>query len=121
MEKNVMIVDDAMFMRTMLKEIFKGIGLSIVAEAENGKEAIELFKKHRPKLITMDIVMPDMDGITAVKEILKLDEEARIIMCSALGQEAFVMESIEAGARDFIVKPFTPDEIKEVVGRVMED
>lgn len=121
MEKNVLIVDDAMFMRTMLKEIFKSMGVVIAAEAENGMEAIELFKKHKPWLVTMDIVMPDMDGITAVKEILKIDSGARIIMCSALGQEAFVMESIEAGARDFIVKPFTPDDIKEVVNRVLED
>lgn len=120
MLNDVLIVDDAMFMRTMLKEIFKAMGINIAAEAENGMEAIELFKRHKPKLVTMDIVMPDMDGITAVKEILKEDANAKIIMCSALGQEAFVMESIEAGAKDFIVKPFTPDEIKEVVNRVLE-
>jgi len=121
MPNSVLIVDDAVFMRTMLKDIFKSMGIDVAGEAENGMEAIELYDALKPQLITMDIIMPDMDGITAVKEILKNDSQAKIIMCSALGQEAFVMESIEAGAKDFIVKPFTPEEVKEVVSRVLEE
>ena len=109
----VLIVDDAMFMRNMIAEIFNGKNYSgeeyeVVAEAENGIEAVEMYKEHTPDIVTMDIVMPEMTGIEALREIMNLDSEANVIMCSALGQDSLVMEALDAGAKDFIVKPFQP-------------
>ena len=119
MSARVLIVDDAIFMRSMLKDIMVRHGYEVVGEAENGKEACEKYKELNPDLTTMDIVMPQMNGIEAVKEILKHDENAKIVMCSALGQEALVTESIEAGAKDFIVKPFSPDKVVKIVSQVV--
>jgi two-component system chemotaxis response regulator CheY len=119
MGKRILIVDDAAFMRMMLKNILSQNGYEIAGEAANGLEAVTLYKELRPDLVTMDITMPEMDGITAVREIRKLDSEAKIIMCSAMGQQAMVIESIQAGAKDFIVKPFQPDRVLEAVKKVV--
>jgi two-component system chemotaxis response regulator CheY len=115
----VLIVDDALFMRTMIKDILRNSGkFDVVGEAVNGDDAIQKFKSLLPDLVTMDIVMPGMDGIEATREILKFDPKARVVMCSALGQEPLVIESIAAGAKDFIVKPFTPEKVIEVMDHV---
>jgi two-component system chemotaxis response regulator CheY len=115
----VLIVDDAIFMRNMLKDIFDGDSFEIVGEAANGVEAIEKYKELKPDLTTMDIVMPFKSGIEATKEILALQRDAVVIMCSALGQESLVMEAIEAGAADFVVKPFKPEDVQRVVSKVL--
>lgn len=119
MGKKILIVDDAAFMRMMLKNILTQNGYEVAGEASNGLEAVALYKELKPDLVTMDITMPEMDGITAVKEIKKIDPEAKIIMCSAMGQQAMVIESIQAGARDFVVKPFQPDRVLEAVKKVI--
>ena len=115
----VLIVDDAIFMRNMLKDIFDGESFEIVGEAANGVEAIEKYKELKPDLTTMDIVMPFKSGIEATKEILAMHRDAVVIMCSALGQESLVMEAIEAGAADFVVKPFKPEDVQRVISKVL--
>jgi len=122
----VLIVDDAMFMRNMIAEIFNGKkygdeDYQVVGEAENGIEAVEKYKEHDPDIVTMDIVMPEMTGIEALKEIMEMDSEANVIMCSALGQDSLVMEALDAGAKDFIVKPFQPEKVLDVVVRILEE
>lgn len=117
---NILIVDDAAFMRMMIKDILGKNGYTIVGEAENGHKAVELYSVLKPDLVTMDITMPEMDGITAVKEIRKIDPKATIIMCSAMGQQAMVIDAIQAGARDFIVKPFQPDRVLEAIKKALE-
>ncbi|HAA90252.1 MAG: Response regulator receiver protein [Thermoanaerobacterales bacterium 50_218] len=119
MSKRILIVDDAAFMRMMLKDILTKNGYTVVGEAENGLVAVEMYKELKPDLVTMDITMPEMDGITAVKEIKKIDPGAKIIMCSAMGQQAMVIDSIQAGAQDFIVKPFQPERVLEAVEKVL--
>lgn len=119
MSKRILIVDDAAFMRMMIKNILTEAGYEIVAEAENGKQAVEKYNEMKPDLVTMDITMPEMDGISAVREILKNDGKANIIMCSAMGQQAMVIEAIQAGAKDFIVKPFKPDRVMEAVTKAL--
>jgi len=106
-----MIVDDAIFMRMKLKDILEKNGYEVVAEAQNGADAIEKYKAERPDIVTMDITMPEMDGIEALKGIKKIDASAKVIMCSAMGQQAMVMEAIQSGALDFIVKPFETDRV----------
>ncbi|MCH2185630.1 response regulator, partial [Myxococcota bacterium] len=107
----VLIADDASFMRQMIREIIEPEGYEVVSEANNGVEAVERFEEFSPDIVTMDIVMPKRSGIDAVKDILVRYPTARIVMCSALGQETLVMESLEAGAMDFIVKPFKPESV----------
>lgn len=119
MAKNILICDDAAFMRMMIKDILVKNGYTVVGEAENGIKAVEKFTETKPDLVMMDITMPEMDGIQAVKEIKKLDPEAKIVMCSAMGQQAMVIESIQAGARDFVVKPFQADRVIEAVNKVI--
>ncbi|HHV71313.1 MAG TPA: response regulator [Clostridia bacterium] len=119
MGNRVLVVDDAAFMRMMVKDILTKNGYEIVGEAENGLVAIEKYKETNPDLVTMDITMPEMDGITAVKEIKKIDPNANIIMCSAMGQQAMVIDAIQAGAKDFIVKPFQPDRVIEAVRKAL--
>ncbi len=119
MSKRILIVDDAAFMRMMIKDILSKNGYEVVGEAENGARAIEKFKELTPDLVIMDITMPEVDGIQAVKEIKKSNGEAKIIMCSAMGQQAMVIESIQAGARDFIVKPFQAERVLEAVKKVI--
>ncbi|GAA0746584.1 response regulator [Clostridium oceanicum] len=115
----VLIVDDAAFMRMMIKDILEKNGFEVVGEANNGLKAVELYKKESPDVVTMDITMPDMDGIEAVKAIREFDPGAKIIMCSAMGQQTMVMDAIKAGAKDFIVKPFQPDRVMEAVKKVI--
>jgi two-component system chemotaxis response regulator CheY len=116
----ILVADDASFMRQMIREIVEAEGHEVVAEASDGVEAIDMFKAHHPELVTMDIVMPRRSGIDAVKGILELDAGANIVMCSALGQETLVTEALQAGARDFIVKPFKPDSVIKTIGKVLE-
>ena len=119
MAKRVLIVDDAVFMRNMIKDIFSQGDFEIVGEAANGIEAVERYRELKPDLTTMDIVMPFKSGIEATKEIIAEDANAVIVMCSALGQESLVMEAIEAGAADFIVKPFKGEDVLAVVRKVL--
>jgi two-component system chemotaxis response regulator CheY len=116
----ILVADDASFMRQMIREIVEEGGHQVVAEASDGIEAIEQFKKHHPDVVTMDIVMPRRSGIDAVKSIIELDRKACIVMCSALGQESLVKEALAAGARDFIVKPFKPDAVVATLSKVVE-
>ena len=119
MSNRVLIVDDAAFMRMMIKDILSKNGYEVVGEAENGVKAVEKYKELTPDLTLMDITMPEMDGIQAVKNIKALDASAKIVMCSAMGQQAMVIESIQAGARDFIVKPFQAERVLEAVRKVI--
>ena len=119
MAVRVLVVDDAAFMRMMVKDILSKNGYEVVGEAENGMKALERYQELKPDLVTMDITMPEMDGISAVKEIKKVDPNAKIVMCSAMGQQAMVIEAIQAGARDFIVKPFQPDRVLEAVRKAV--
>ncbi|MFT8313962.1 MAG: response regulator [Clostridium sp.] len=115
----VLIVDDAAFMRMMIKDILEKNGFEVTGEASNGLKAVELYKKERPDVVTMDITMPDMDGIEAVKAIKEFDPTARVIMCSAMGQQTMVMDAIKAGAKDFIVKPFQADRVLEAIRKAI--
>ncbi len=117
MANRVMIVDDALFMRNMLRDILSGNGFEVVAEAANGNEAVEQYRIHKPDLVTMDIVMPLKSGIEALQEIIQEDPDARVVMCSALGQESLVMEAVQSGARDFIIKPFDETRVLDVLAR----
>lgn len=119
MGKRILVVDDAAFMRMMIKDILTKNGYEVCGEAENGAVALEKYLELRPDLVTMDITMPEMDGIAAVKEIRRIDPSARVIMCSAMGQQAMVIDAIQAGARDFIVKPFQPDRVLEAVAKAL--
>lgn len=122
MAARVLIVDDALFMRRMLSDILKKEGFEICGEAENGKEAIERYNQLKPDVVTMDIVMPKMeeiDGVAAVRAIIKVDPQAKIVIVSAMGQHALVVEAIQAGAKDFIVKPFQPSRVVEAIRRVI--
>ena len=119
MSNTVLVCDDAIFMRTMIGDILTQAGFEIVGEAESGLQAVQKYRELKPDLVTMDIVMPDMGGIDAVREICKLDPNAKILMCSAMGQQALVVEAIQAGAKDFVVKPFQPSRVLEAVQRVL--
>ena len=119
MAKRVLIVDDAAFMREMLRDILAEAGYEIIAEAVDGDQAVTMFREHSPDLVTLDIVMPRKSGLEALREIRGLDPGACVVMCSALGQEALVMEALEAGARDFIVKPFKPDQALGVIEKAL--
>jgi two-component system chemotaxis response regulator CheY len=117
--QTVLICDDAIFMRTMVADILQKAGFEVIGQAETGLQAIEKYKQLKPDLVTMDIVMPELGGIDAVREIRKHDPTARVLMCSAMGQQALVVEAIQAGARDFVVKPFVPSRVLEAVSRVL--
>ena len=119
MAKNILICDDAAFMRMMIKDILTKNGYNVVVEAENGAKAIEKYNETKPDLVLMDITMPEMDGIQALKKIKESDPKAMVIMCSAMGQQAMVIESIQSGAKDFIVKPFQADRVLEAVKKVV--
>ena len=119
MAKNILICDDAAFMRMMIKDILTKNGYNIAGEAENGLKAVEKYNETKPDLVMMDITMPEMDGIQALKKIKSGDPSANVIMCSAMGQQAMVIESIQAGARDFIVKPFQAERVIEAVKKVI--
>jgi two-component system chemotaxis response regulator CheY len=115
----VLVCDDAIFMRTMISDILTQAGYRVIGEAENGAEAVTKYRELKPDLVTMDIVMPDMSGIEAVREICREDPNARVLMCSAMGQQALVVEAIQAGAKDFVVKPFQPSRVLEAVQRLL--
>lgn len=119
MAKSILICDDAAFMRMMIKDILTKNGYIIAGEAENGIKAVEKYKEVKPDLVLMDITMPELDGIGALKQIKELDPNASVIMCSAMGQQAMVVEAIQSGAKDFIVKPLQADRVLEAVKRVM--
>ncbi len=119
MAKNILICDDAAFMRMMIKDILTKNGYNIAGEAENGAKAVEKYAELKPDLVLMDITMPEMDGIEALKKIKASDANASVIMCSAMGQQAMVIESIQSGAKDFIVKPFQADRVIEAVQKVV--
>jgi two-component system, chemotaxis family, chemotaxis protein CheY len=119
MAKNILICDDAAFMRMMIKDILTKNGYNVVGEAENGAKAVEKYNELKPDLVLMDITMPEMDGIQALKAIKAADSSAMVIMCSAMGQQAMVIESIQSGAKDFIVKPFQQDRVLEAVRKVV--
>ncbi|CAM3356399.1 response regulator [Marinicrinis lubricantis] len=119
MSNRVLIVDDAAFMRMMVKDILTKNGYEVVGEASDGAQAVEKYKEVKPDLVTMDITMPEMDGIAALKEIKKMDPNAKVIMCSAMGQQAMVIDAIQAGAKDFIVKPFQADRVIEAIKKTL--
>jgi two-component system chemotaxis response regulator CheY len=119
MGTKVLIVDDAAFMRMMLRDILAKNGFEVVGEADNGKTAVQMYGDLKPDVVTMDITMPEMDGIAAVKEIKAADPAAKIVMVSAMGQQAMVIEAIRSGAADFIVKPFQPDRVLEALGKAL--
>ena len=111
----ILVVDDALFMRAMLKKLLTEAGFDIAGEAENGRVAVDLYQELKPDLVMMDITMPEMDGLTALKEIVKLDPAAKVVMCTALGQERSVMEAMNAGANDYILKPFNAEKVVEAL------
>jgi two-component system, chemotaxis family, chemotaxis protein CheY len=115
----VLVVDDAAFMRKVLSDALNSAGHEVVGEAGNGTEAVERYQELRPELTTLDITMPQKDGLTALAEIMAIDPAARVVMCSALGQESKVLESIKLGARDFVVKPFQPARVLEAVDKAL--
>jgi two-component system, chemotaxis family, chemotaxis protein CheY len=115
----ILIVDDAKFMRMTLSAILSKANHEIVGEAESGKEAVELYKVLKPELVTMDITMPEMNGLEALREIKSEFPDANVMMCSAMGQQKMVVEAIEAGAKDFIVKPFDENRVVEAVNRLL--
>ena len=116
---NVLIVDDSTYLRVMIKKILKKIGHTIVAEASNGEEALEAYKSHKPDIVTMDVVMPKMNGLIAVKNILSMDSKARIIIVTALGHEPMIKQAIKIGAKDFVIKPFKQEELVKAVEGVL--
>ena len=119
MSKRILIVDDASFMRKMMGDILSKNGFEVVGEAGDGMEAVEKYEELKPDLVTMDITMPEMTGIEALKEILEEDPDAKIVMCSAMGQQAMVQEALDAGALEFIVKPFKPDRVLEAISKTL--
>jgi|SRR5690625_899903 len=120
MGQSVLIVDDAAFMRMMIKDILEKNGYTVAGEAENGIVAVEKYKELNPDIVTLDITMPEMDGITALKEIKAFDPNAVVVMCSAMGQQAMVIDAIQAGAKDFIVKPFQAERVIEAISKAIE-
>src|SRR5690625_1258738 len=120
MAHSVLIVDDAAFMRMMIKDILVKNGYNVIGEAENGQVAVDKYKELKPDLVTLDITMPEKDGIQALKEIKEIDANATIIMCSAMGQQAMVIDAIQAGAKDFIVKTFQADSVMEAISKALD-
>lgn len=116
---SVLIVDDAAFMRMMIKDILTKNNYEVAGEAANGVEAVEKYKEVKPDLVTMDITMPEKDGIEALKEIKQFDPNAKVVMCSAMGQQAMVIDAIQSGAKDFIVKPFQAERVLEALQKVL--
>ncbi|MCW3004930.1 MAG: response regulator [Conexibacter sp.] len=115
----VLVVDDAAFMRKMVTDALSGGGHEIVGEAVNGAEAVQRFQELRPDVMTLDITMPEKDGLSALQEIIAVDPSAKVVMCSALGQESKVLESIKLGAKDFVVKPFKPDRVLSAIEKAL--
>lgn len=116
----ILVVDDALFMRTTLSNMLEEWGIEVVAQGINGKEAVALYKEHKPDLVTMDLTMPVMSGIEALMLIREYDPEAKVIMITALGQQRIIVDAIEHGAKDFITKPFQPEKLKEIVYNILK-
>lgn len=114
----ILIVDDAAFMRMMLKDMIVKAGHEVVGEAQNGVEGVEKYKQLSPDIVTMDITMPEMDGLSCLKEIMKYDKDAKVIMCSAMGQQAMVLDAINSGAKDFLVKPFQAERVFDALSKL---
>ena len=121
MARTAMIVDDIDFVRKTMAEILRSAHYQIVAEAKNGLEAVELYRQHQPNVVTMDVVMPELSGIDATRRIIKMDKDAKIVIVSALGQEHLVMEAINAGAKDYVIKPFSAPDILKTLNHVLAD
>ena len=119
MASRVLIVDDLAFIKLIIKDTLEKTGFEVAGEASNGVEAIEQYKRLQPDIVLMDITMPKMDGIQALQEIIKIDPQAKVIMCSALGQQKFIIQSIKLGAKDFIVKPFKPERIVGAIKKAL--
>jgi two-component system chemotaxis response regulator CheY len=117
---NILIADDLQFIKLVLRDLVEKAGFRVVGEASNGEEAIELFQDKRPDVVLMDITMPKMDGLTALKKILKIDPSANIIMCSALGQQTLIVQALQMGAKDFIVKPFRPERVVNSIKKILD-
>jgi len=117
--QRILIVDDAAFMRMMIKDILVKNGFEVVGEAADGFQAVEKYRELKPDLVTLDITMPEKDGIAALKEIREFDPDAKVIMCSAMGQQSMVIDAIQAGAKDFIVKPFQADRVIEAINKIL--
>jgi len=117
---NILIADDLQFIKLVLRDLVEKAGFRVVGEASNGEEAVELFQDKRPDVVLMDITMPKMDGLTALKKILKIDPGANIIMCSALGQQTLIVQALQMGAKDFIVKPFRPERVINAIKKILD-
>ena len=117
---DVLIADDLKFIKLVLRELVEKAGFRVVREASNGQEAVELYKDKRPDVVLMDITMPKMDGLTALKQILRLDPQAKIIMCSALGQQSLIVQALQLGAKDFIVKPFREERVIAAIKKILD-
>jgi two-component system chemotaxis response regulator CheY len=115
----VLVVDDAVFMRKMVGDALAKNGHEVIGEAANGVEAVQRFQELQPEVTTLDITMPEKDGVAALREIISIDPAARVVMCSALGQESKVLEAIRSGAKDFVVKPFQPDRIQQAIEKAL--
>ena len=119
MKKRILIADDAVFMRIILKDMLVKSGYEVCGEAANGYQAVDKYKELKPDLVTLDITMPELDGMGALKEIIAFDPGAKVVMCSAMGQKKFVLDAIQAGAVDFIVKPFQASKVLEIIRRII--
>jgi two-component system, chemotaxis family, chemotaxis protein CheY len=119
MTTTILIADDALFTRMMLRNILADNGFNAIVEAETGTEAIWAYERWKPDLVIMDINMPEMDGMTAIKNILRIDPEAKIIICSALGERQLMVEALEEGVKDFVTKPFQPDKVMDVIRKAL--
>ena len=117
---DILIADDLQFIKLVLRDLVEKAGFRVVGEASNGEEAVELFQDKRPDVVLMDITMPKMDGLTALKKILKIDPGANIIMCSALGQQTLIVQALQMGAKDFIVKPFRPERVINSIKKILD-
>ncbi len=117
---NVLIVDDLTFIKMVLKDLVEKAGFRVVGEASDGEEALRLFEEKHPDIVLMDITMPKMDGLTALQRILSMDPEAKVIMCSALGQQRLILQAIQLGAKDFIVKPFRPERVIGSIKKILD-
>jgi len=117
---NILIADDLEFIKLVLRDLVEKAGFRVVGEASNGEEAVEMFQDKRPDVVLMDITMPKMDGLTALKKILKIDPGANIIMCSALGQQTLIVQALQMGAKDFVVKPFRPERVINSIKKILD-
>ena len=117
---NILIADDLKFIKLVLRDLIEKAGFRVVGEASNGEEAVELYQDKRPDVVLMDITMPKMDGLSALKQILKIDPEAKIIMCSALGQQSLIVQALQLGAKDFIVKPFKEERVIASIKKILD-